>query len=562
MRYAHSVKSEASFLGYEEVAELAHGIEDGLSPRTARPVAELKHTLDELEHAFAEALDESHSSAAEADGGTAPTEPAEELIGSRLSVRDRELIAEARERGERLFILECELTEHPQMLAPRRYLLVGNLEQEVNLILNYPEVKDEAPIRRFVALFSFEGDRSVAEQAVDIDQVSLVRLDQIDYDTILRRNDETLASGMIAATESVRIEMSTRAYEELCLYAAELRRQLDYARKHLVAGESRDQNLSGLIDTTARLADSVDATIARTSMTPLAPVFSHVERYTRNIASFLDKSVRIITGGGPQQVFLPVAEVLRDVLLHLVRNAVDHGIESRDERRQAGKDPAATIQVTSRIEGESLVVRVSDDGRGVRPEDVATGDTDLGAGEIWDIVSQPGVSTREAADRVSGRGVGLDVVRTQVERYLGGRVDFETNPGVGTTVSIRLPRASRLISVLVARHGRTEFALPSAHVFALLDLEARFASRDRANNLFYRYHGDAIRVYAVERSSMPPTVEGLRGVLIRIGRRRAIVLADEVLSQETVIRNADQPNRVFSQAMNRDVGLVFPVQFL
>jgi two-component system chemotaxis sensor kinase CheA len=356
--------------------------------------------------------------------------------------------------------------------------------------------------------------------------------------------------------------MSTRAYEELCLYAAELRRQLDYARKHLVAGESRDQNLSGLIDTTARLADSVDATIARTSMTPLAPVFSHVERYTRNIASFLDKSVRIITGGGPQQVFLPVAEVLRDVLLHLVRNAVDHGIESRDERRQAGKDPAATIQVTSRIEGESLVVRVSDDGRGVRPEDVATGDTDLGAGEIWDIVSQPGVSTREAADRVSGRGVGLDVVRTQVERYLGGRVDFETNPGVGTTVSIRLPRASRLISVLVARHGRTEFALPSAHVFALLDLEARFASRDRANNLFYRYHGDAIRVYAVERSSMPPTVEGLRGVLIRIGRRRAIVLADEVLSQETVIRNADQPNRVFSQAMNRDVGLVFPVQFL
>jgi hypothetical protein len=104
--------------------------------------------------------------------------------------------------------------------------------------------------------------------------------------------------------------------------------------------------------------------------------------------------------------------------------------------------------------------------------------------------------------------------------------------------------------------------LPSAHVFALLDLEARFASRDRSSNLFYRYHSEAIRVYSVERSSMPPTVEGLRGILIRIGRRRAIVLAEEVLSQETVIRNANQPERVFSQALNRDVGLVFPVHFL
>jgi chemotaxis protein histidine kinase CheA len=129
-------------------------------------------------------------------------------------------------------------------------------------------------------------------------------------------------------------------------------------------------------------------------------------------------------------------------------------------------------------------------------------------------------------------------------------------------VTIRLPRASQLVSILIARHGHTEFALPSAHVFALLDLEARFASRDRSGNLFYRYQGEAIRVYAVERSSIPTTVEGLRGILLRIGRRRAIVLADEVISQETVIRNTDQPEKIFSQTMSRDVSLVFPVEFL
>jgi two-component system chemotaxis sensor kinase CheA len=561
------VKSEAAFLGFTGVARLAHRLEENVSGRATASLEQMLDTLAELESSFDEALEGAGPSAEALQGAEIEDgEPAEVVLSEALTPRDRDLMVEARERGERLFVLECELTEHAQMLLPRRYLLVSNLEEAVNLITTHPPVDSETATRRFTALFTLEGDRSVAEQAVDVDQVKVLRLDQADYDAILRRKDETLVSGMIAGTDQVRVEMSTRSYEELCLYAGELHRQLVQLRDYVSRQRTSDSGIGGSLRTATRLAESVDDTIARTSMVPLSSVFGGVEHHARDLASFLGKSVRVITAGGSHEVFLPVSHVLRDVLLHLVRNAVDHGVEFRGVRRRRGKDPVGTLRIFSREEGNDLVVRVSDDGRGIRvgseggAKGVPAGSAD--SRELWDLVSRSGMSTRQSPDELSGRGVGLDVVRTQVERYLGGRVELETEANRGTTVGIRLSRAGQRVSVLIARHGRTEFALPSAHVFGVFDLEARHASRDRGGNLFYRYHGEAIRLYAVERSALPATVEGYRGVLLRIGRRRAVVLAGEVVSQETVIRNASTPDVVFSQALNRDVGLVFPIQFL
>lgn len=567
LRYAHSVKSEAAFLGYTSVAGLAHRLEDALSGRATASLEAMLDTLEKLESSFDEAL-EGAGQPDEVLSGMEPEEreSAEVVLSEALTPRDRELMVEARDRGERLFVLECELTEHAQMLMPRRYLLISNLEEAVNLVTSHPPADSEAVTRRFTALVTLEGDRSVAEDAVDVDQVKVLRLEEADYDAILRQKDETLVSGMIAGADRVRVEMSTRSYEELCLYAGELHRQLVQLRDHVSRQQSSDSRIAGSLRTAARLAESVDDTIARTSMVPLSSVFSGVEHHARDLAGFLGKSVRVITAGGSHEVFLPVSHVLRDVLLQLVRNAIDHGMEFRGERRRRGKDPVATLRIFSREEGDDLVVRISDDGRGIRvgsegaAKAAATGSSD--SGELWDLVSRSGMSTRKSAGEVSGRGVGLDVVRTQVERYLGGRVELETEANRGTTVGIRLPRAGQLVSVLIARHGRTEFALPSAHVFAVFDLEAGRASRDRSGNLFYRYHGEAIRLYAVERSAIPATVEGYKGILLRIGRRRAVVLAVEIVSQETVIRNASTPDQIFSQALNRDVGLVFPIQFL
>ncbi|MFP3958559.1 MAG: ATP-binding protein [Spirochaetaceae bacterium] len=566
LRYAHSVKSEAAFLGYDAVAGTAHRIEDQLSGSSRVDTSSLLVVLGELEAAFDEALERVQEGAPDLARESEEEEPAEELLVRQMGPQERDRLVEARERGERLFVLECTLTEYTQMLAPRRFLLVSNLEQAVNLVVGFPEVQAERPIRRFVALLTTDGDRSEIEAAVDVDLVRLLRLEEIDYDGLLRRKDETVVSGMIAGSREVQVTMSVRSYEELCLYAGELHRQLEQLRG-LLGPEETDAQTQAMLHTAGRLAETVDDTVARTSMVTLAHVFSAVESHARNLAEFLDKSVRVITSGAEHEVFLPVAEVLRNALLHLVRNAMDHGVEPPDERKAAGKDPTATVRVSAGARGDSLVIRVSDDGRGI-PEEFhgigngGHGEDRGGDAALWEAVSRSGVSTRRQADQLSGRGVGLDVVRTQVERYIGGAVALDSGRGTGTTVEIHLPRAGRLLSILVARHGRMEFALPSAHVYAVFDLEGRYASRDHSGNLFYRYHGEAIRLYAVELSAVPTSVDGLRGILLRIGRRRAVVLAEEIVSQETVIRSKDHPERVFSQVLNRNVGLVFPVQFL
>ncbi|MFO8065427.1 MAG: ATP-binding protein [Spirochaetota bacterium] len=569
LRYAHSIKSEAAFLGYDTVAEYAHQLEDDLSGTVSAHTSDLFSKVDQLETSFEEALEGGASrESAGFDSAAEEAEAAEDLLSAELSARDWELLSEARERGERLFILECEITEHMQMLVPRRYLLVSNLEQVVNLVVIVPGVDSELPTRRFLALFTLEGDRSIVEDAVDVDQVTVLRFEEAQYDHVFQWKDESMASGLIAGTREVRLPMSTRSYEELCLYAGEMHRQLDDLSRRLAEQQLPDPRAHEILHTALRLSESIDYTVAQTSMVGLSEVLNRIETYARNLAVFLDKDVHVITKGGAHQVFLPVSHVLQELLLHLVRNALDHGIEPSEERQAHGKNPSATLQVSVRQDGEELVVWVSDDGRGVHHEAVAErgpgsgGPAPLPDNELWNVLSRPGSSSKETVGRVSGRGVGLDVVRTQVERYLGGYVELKTESGVGTTLAIHVPRAGQLVSVIIARHGRTEFALPSAHVFSLLELESRLASLNHSGNLFYRYQGEAIRVYAVEKANIPKRIQGLRGILLRTERRRAIVLADEIICQETVIRNKAEPDRIYSQTLNRDIGLVFPVAFL
>lgn len=229
-----------------------------------------------------------------------------------------------------------------------------------------------------------------------------------------------------------------------------------------------------------RLTTRLQQSVTGLRLLPLAPVFRRFPRLVRETARTLGKKVALVTRGEDTQVDKAVVDMLFEPLLHLVRNALDHAVEPPEERRAAGKPEEGVISMTASLQGERVVIEVTDDGRGmddaaIRRTAVARGllseeaAAALSGPEALRLVLRPGFSTASQVSDLSGRGVGMDVVRAAVEA-MGGRLDLSSRPGQGTTCRLDLPVGMSLTRVLVVRVGAERFGLPLDRVGEVLRL--------------------------------------------------------------------------------------------
>lgn len=216
-------------------------------------------------------------------------------------------------------------------------------------------------------------------------------------------------------------------------------------------------------------------------MLPLGVLFEPYPRMVRELSRELGKEVELVVEGEDERVDRTVHDALKDPLLHLVRNSVDHGLESREERVELGKTPKGTLSLSARREGERLVLRVQDDGRGLSPRtlrqvavargliDQPTADalTDLAA---IDLVFLPGFTSKAEVTDVSGRGIGLDVVKTRLQQ-IGGEVTVSSTPGLGVAFELRVPLSLTVAPVLFVETGEERFCVPAASVLRALQVE-------------------------------------------------------------------------------------------
>jgi two-component system chemotaxis sensor kinase CheA len=219
-----------------------------------------------------------------------------------------------------------------------------------------------------------------------------------------------------------------------------------------------------------RLIDELQRSVLTIRVLPLRHVFNRFPKLVREIAEALGKSAKLVTQGDETEADKVVVETLFEPLLHIIRNALDHGIEPASERERLGKPATATIQLRASRSGDAVLVEVEDDGRGIDVEKVrdlalkrgiANSETIAGMSEaeVVDLVFAPGFSTAAVVTGLSGRGVGMDVVRRGVER-LGGTARIESSPGVGTTVILRLPFSVMLSRVMTVEAGGQTFGIP------------------------------------------------------------------------------------------------------
>ncbi len=283
-------------------------------------------------------------------------------------------------------------------------------------------------------------------------------------------------SASAGAEESLRVNVSVlealvNLTGELVLGRNQLRSAI--ARKDPQALAQADQRLN-------QITTDIQEAVMRTRLQPIGNVFGKFPRVVRDLAASLGKEVELDIRGREVALDRTIVEGLSDPLTHMVRNAVDHGIETAAERRQAGKRPGGTVRIEARHEAGQVVVEIADDGRGIDPDRIVRSAVRKGlitaehAAALADaekrmLVFLPGLSTAEKVTDLSGRGVGMDVVKTNLDR-LGGKVEIQSQPGEGSLFRIKLPLTLAILPALIVSLGRERFALPQTNVEELLRL--------------------------------------------------------------------------------------------
>ncbi len=288
-------------------------------------------------------------------------------------------------------------------------------------------------------------------------------------------------------------------------------------------------------------------------MVPLGQTFDRLARAVRQVAREHEKEVRLVVNGGDTEIDKLIVEELIDPLLHLIRNAVGHGIESRDQRSRLGKDPTGIIALNAYQKGNHVVIEVEDDGAGIDVQRVLSRAVerklvDIGAArelddqEIKQLVFLPGFSTADEVTDLSGRGVGLDVVRTNIGR-LGGVIDLHSTAGIGTKFTLTLPITLAILSALVMRVGSHTFAIPLTVVQEALFLDPN-AIRVVDGREMITLRGQSlpvVRLSALFNTGDPPRQRGYV-VVTSLGQRRLGIVVDALEGQQDIVTKALGPS--------------------
>lgn len=360
----------------------------------------------------------------------------------------------------------------------------------------------------------------------------------------------TPAQGVARVSDAPRtVRLDARRLDTLLDLVGELVITRDRLVRALEESEHRDRHVVRAATDAARLVTALQEEVLQARMLPAAQVFDRFPRLVRDIAHELGKSVHLTMEGREIELDRSLLDAIGDPIMHLLRNALDHGIEDAETRRSSGKPAVGELVLRAVRDRGAIVIQVQDDGRGIDRDAVlhraqARGLVDAHVMTLADeallpLVAHPGLSTASNVTSLSGRGVGVDVVCTRV-RALGGQIDLETITGVGTVFTLRLPLTLAIIRALLVQVGGETYAIPAAQVTEVLEFDGSVAGAD-APSMTVR--DETIALVALEQrfadapSPLPPAPGNAirQVVLVELAARRVALLVDAVLAQQDIV---------------------------
>ncbi len=586
-RSAHSLKALAGMFGLESIQDLAHHLEDVLDGLRLGKVSMSSPSvtlIDEAIHTFASLLE----SVGDEEALAAFDEPVEDLA-NRIKASSKEAAAGGELRSldidKALLRALTEYEEHrlrENIQRGRHIMLVGSTFEIMSFDEGLSELSDAIrAMGEVLSTLPAPGETADSQIRFSLLVASDLSADELrgaldfpdaDVQSVLAgapavevvskppESEPTAPApeldSLRSISETVRVDI--RKLDELMNLLGELvvqRASIGEIAAQLLAQPQNAQvgvELSKIHKSLDRKLKGIQSAVLEVRMVPMRQVFDKVSRVVRSLRRDLQKDVRLEVSGADTELDKLIVEELVDPLMHIVRNAIDHGIESAEERRAARKDIQGCIAINAFQRGNHVVIAVGDDGKGIdrtairaRAESLGlvSPDTELNDRETLSLVFSPGLSTQSEVSETSGRGVGMDVVRENV-MALGGAVEVDSIAGRGTTISMTLPITLAIIQSLIVTVGDHRFAIPISAVHETLLIDASEIQRSEGREIL-NLRGDALllRSLAAEfEIDVPESPDKQYAVIVGVGGQRIGLLVDRLDSQQdTVIKPIQGP---------------------
>jgi two-component system chemotaxis sensor kinase CheA len=563
-RGMHTIKGMAAAMGYTAVERLAHALEGRCEP--VRHGDEALGTM--LVSLLLEGTDALRTSIDEAANGATALTPAIEALLARLkptervggiaalmnaipspeTVQPRE--AERAEQGLRIVDValtsDCPLKGVRAMIVLTKLRAVGTVQRTTPPLEQWQDAHFEGVFS--VSLKSPLADAELATAATSAGEVARVVVRNPEQEARNNKGRRAKAAP-VAPTVTRTVRLDARRLDTLLELVGELVITRDRLTRLVDSMPSPDRAVQRTARDTARLVSALQAEVLQARLLPASDVFDRFPRLVRDVARELGKEVSFVVEGRELELDRSLLDAVGDPILHLLRNALDHGIEPPDERRAQGKAPAGTLVLRAVRERSNIRIEVRDDGRGIDRDAVLTRAKAHGlvpahvAGlddhELLRVIAHPGLSTAKTITTLSGRGVGVDVVNTRV-RALGGQLALESTPGQGTVFTLRVPVTIAIARALLVEVQGRIFAIPAVHVEECLAYHDALQVHHAAGAAV-TIRDEVVPLVALdERFGLAPS-SGLRGneeqhlAIVELGGKRAALRVDSLVAQQDIV---------------------------
>ena len=557
-RHAHTIKGGAASVSYEDISTLAHEMEslmDTLRSQNIKPDSSvidiLFETLDLLETLVGGVVKQEKREIEitplidrlKAISLAGPP-PAHEMAPEAPAPVEPEKAA--RIKGQHNIQIKVKLKDDCVLKSVRAFMVLKSLSEIGEVVNTAPDVRDiedEKFDQSFTVFFATEKNEKKIRKVVG----SVSEIDSVD---ILGVSRPSIKAPTISKAQTVRVDIER--LDKLMDLVGEL--VIDKIRLIRIGSIREIPELTETIAHLDRLITDIQDEVMQARLVPVDLIFNRFPRMVRDLARKENKKIDLIIEGTEIEVDRTILDKISDPLIHMLRNAVDHGIEPATQRKNAGKPETGLVRLTASREKEHVAIEVSDDGKGIDPDQVLDmaikkgivtpeDSVELNDKEKLMLICAPGLSTREEATDVSGRGVGVDVVKTTIES-LGGTMAIDSEKGTGTKVTLKLPLTTAIARGLLVKVRQETFIVPLANVQEIASVKSYDVKTIKGQEVI-SLRREVVPLIRLDEAlnlglSKKPKSERFDVLVVEVGGKRAGLVVDRLLGQqETVIKSLD-----------------------